>query len=374
MNFKVSTSALNSRLSCASKVLASKNSMPILDCFLIEVNDNGQMTITASDSEKCYITNLPVLEQDGTGRFCVPAKTLMESLREIPEQPITLELNANTYELRGKHGSGQFSIMAQNADPYPTPRPVVEGNTLNLSAEVLLSGINRSLFATANDEVRLVMNGIFFDIKPDHIIFAGTDGRKLVKNIVRGITPGFNGSFILPKKVATILKNVLGKDETEIRIVYTTDRATISTEDMTMNFRLIEGNYPNYNAVIPTSNPFHAVIDRQAFASALKRVSVCCNQSSGLVKLELTNNNLHLTGQDNEYSTSAEEFLVCEYTNSPISIGFSCQFLIEICNIIDSENIILELADPSRPGLVRPAQEKENEELIMLLMPMRVDD
>ena len=374
MNFKVSTSALNSRLSCASKVRASKNSMPILDCFLLEVNDNGQMTITASDSEKCYIANLPVLEQDGTGRFCVPAKTLMESLREIPEQPITLELNANTYELRGKHGSGQFSIMAQNAEPYPTPRPVVEGNILNLSADVLLSGINRSLFATANDEVRLVMNGIFFDIKPDHIIFAGTDGRKLVKNIVRGITPGFNGSFILPKKVATILKNVLGKDETEIRIVYTTDRATISTEDMTMNFRLIEGNYPNYNAVIPTSNPFHAVIDRQAFASALKRVSVCCNQSSGLVKLELTNNNLHLTGQDNEYSTSAEEFLVCEYTNSPISIGFSCQFLIEICNIIDSENIILELADPSRPGLVRPAQEKENEELIMLLMPMRVDD
>lgn len=374
MNFKVSSSAFNSRLTCASKVLASKNSMPILDCFLLEVNDNGQITITASDSEKCYIANLPILEQDGTGRFCVPAKTLLESLREIPEQPITFELNPNTFELRGKHGSGQFSIMAQNADSYPAPRPVTEGNTLNISAEVLLSGINRSLFATANDEVRLVMNGIFFDIKPDHIIFAGTDGRKLVKNIVRNVTPDFTGSFILPKKVATILKNVVGKDENDIRIVYTNDRATISTEDMTMHFRLIEGNYPNYNAVIPTSNPYHAVIDRQAFASALKRVSVCCNQSSGLVKLELSSNNIQLTGQDNEYSTSAEEFLACEYDNTPISIGFSCQFLIEICNILDSENIILELADPSRPGLVRPAQEKENEELIMLLMPMRVED
>ena len=374
MNFKVSSSALNSRLTCASKVLASKNSMPILDCFLLEISDNGQLTITASDSEKCYITYLPVLEQDGTGRFCVPAKTLLESLREIPEQPITLELNPNTYELRGKHGSGQFAIMAQDAAPYPAPRPVNEGNTLTIPADVLISGINRSLFATANDEVRMVMNGIYFDIKPDHIIFAGTDGRKLVKNIVRSLTPGFTGSFILPKKVANILKNVIGKEENDIRIVYTNDRATISTEDMTMHFRLIEGNYPNYNAVIPTTNPYHAIIDRQAFASALKRVSVCCNQSSGLVKIELTNNNIHLTGQDNEYSTSAEEFLICEYNNNPINIGFSCQFLIEICNILDSENIILELADPSRPGLVRPAQEKENEELIMLLMPMRVDD
>lgn len=374
MYFKISSSALNSRLACASKVLASKNSMPILDCFLLEITDNGQMTVTASDSEKCYIANLPVLEQDGSGRFCVTAKTLLESLREIPEQPITFELNPNTYELRGKHGSGQFSIMAQSAEPYPAPRPVTEGNVLNIPANMLISGINRSLFATANDEVRLVMNGIYFDIKPDHLIFAGTDGRKLVKNIVRSIAPGFTGHFILPKKVATILKNVISKDETDIRIVFTNDRATISTEDMTMHFRLIEGNYPNYNAVIPSSNPYNAVIDRQSFAGVLKRVSVCCNQSSGLVKLELTNNNLHLTGQDNEYSTSAEEFLVCDYNNNPISIGFSCQFLIEICNIIDSENIILELADPSRPGLVRPAQEKENDELIMLLMPMRVEE
>ncbi len=374
MNYKVSSSALNSRLACASKVLASKNSMPILDCFLIEINEDGLMNITASDAEKCFIANLPLLEQSGTGRFCVPAKTLMESVREIPEQPITLEFNENTYELRGKHSTGQFSIMAQSADPYPMPRPVEEGNAINIPAEVLLSGINRSLFATANDEVRLVMNGIFLDIKTDHLIFAGTDGRKLVKDITRNIQPGFEGHFILPKKVATILKAVIAKNDENIRVVYTNDRATITTEDMIMHFRLIEGNYPNYNAVIPTSNPYHATIDRQAFASSLKRVSVCCNKSSGLVKLELGHNELHLTGQDNEYSTSAEEFLTCEYDGNPISIGFSCQFLIEICNILDSESIILELADPSRPGLVRPAQEQENEELIMLLMPMRVED
>ncbi len=374
MNIKLSSSALNGRLASARKMLSSKTAMPILDCFLIDINTDGQMTITASDSEKYFIANLPLLEQSGTGRFCVPAKTLMESIREIPEQPITIEFDENSLELRGKHSTGQFSIMAQSADPYPMPRPVEEGNAIDLPAEILLSGISRSLFATANDEVRLVMNGIFIDIKTDHLIFAGTDGRKLVKDITRNIQPGFEGHFILPKKVATILKAVISKNEENIRIVYTTDRATIITEDMTMHFRLIEGNYPNYNAVIPTSNPYRATIDRQAFASALKRVSVCCNKSSGLVKIELGYNEVHLTGRDNEYATSAEEHLMCEYNGNPISIGFSCQFLIEICNILDSESVILELADPSRPGLIRPAQEKENEELIMLLMPMRVEE
>lgn len=374
MIFKVSSSALNSRLASASKVLASKNSMPILDCFLIDIAEDGQMTITASDSEKCYISYLPTLEHEGPIRFCVLARTLMESLKEIPEQPLTIDINCNTYELCCKHSSGQFSLITQSAESFPAPRPVTEGNVLSIPAETLISGINRSLFATANDEVRLVMNGIFFDINPDCIIFAGTDGRKLVKDIVRNVTPGYKGSFILPKKVAHIIKNVISKDESTINIMYTNDRATISTEDMTMHFRLIEGNYPNYNAVIPVSNPYHAIIDRQAFSSALKRVSVCCNKSSGLVKLELKNNSIRLAGQDNEYSTSAEENLTCEYNNNPISIGFSCQFLIEICGILDSESIILELADPSRPGLVRPASENENEELLMLLMPMRVDE
>ena len=374
MQFKVSSSALNSRLATASKVLASKNSIPILDCFLIEVCENGQLNITASDSEKCLITSVPLLEQYGSGKFCVLAKTILESIREIPEQPITIDLNENTFELNGKHSSGQFSLMALNADSYPAPRVVTDGNTLNLTSDILIAGINNSLFATANDEVRMVMNGIYFDIKPDQLIFASTDGRKLVKNIVYKLQPGFEGSFILPKKVATILKSILSKDESNIKIEYTKDRATISTEDITLHFSLIEGKYPNYNAVIPTSNPYRAVIDRQAFASALKRVSVCCNKSSGLVKLRLEHNNLILSGQDNEHSTRAEDHLVCDYTNNSISIGFSCQLLIEICNILDSENIILELADPSRPGLVHPGQEKDGEELIMLLMPMRVDD
>jgi DNA polymerase-3 subunit beta len=218
------------------------------------------------------------------------------------------------------------------------------------------------------------MNGIYVDITPDHLIFAGTDGRKLVRNTVNSIKSGLTAGFILPKKVCAILKTVLNKDEEQVEILFDTDKATIKSEDMTMHFRLIEGRYPNYNAVIPQSNPFKATVDRAALASALKRVAVFCNQSSGLVKVELSNNSMRLTGQDNEYATSAEEFLTCEYNASPISIGFSCQFLFEIANILESDTITLEVADPSRPGIIRPVDDNTEDEVLMLLMPMRVED
>ena len=373
MKFKVSSSALYSRLTAASKVLASKNSMPILECFLLNVK-NGEIAITASDSEKYLLTSVPTIEQDEDACFCVQAKTILESIKELAEQPITFEFKPETYVLKGVHSSGSFTVVAQDAAPYPMPKTVSDdATTLNISGETLLNGISRCLFATSNDEIRLVMNGIYFDIKPEEITFAGTDGRKLVRNTVSSLKSGITAGFILPKKVAAILKAVLTKDGDDLEICFDSDKASVKTEDMTMYFRLIEGRYPNYNAVIPTNNPYTAVVDRLALASALKRVSVFCNQSSGLVKVELGNNTLRLTGQDNEYATSAEEFLTCEYSGNPISIGFSSQLLLEITNILEGENIILELADPSRPGVIRPTEIGADEDLLMLLMPMRVD-
>lgn len=374
MLLKVSSMALMSRLSVASKALASKNSLPILDCFLIEVED-GRMVITASDAEKSLITSVPVLEQEGTGRFCVSAKKMMDAVREIPEQPIELRVDEENYSIRGKHATGTFNITGQSADPYPTPRALSdEGTSFSLPASVITNGLGRTLFATANDEVRMVMNGVYFDIHPDHIIFAATDGRKLVKDMNKGVETGVEGNFILPKKVANILRSVLTAGDDAVEIRYTQDRATISTADVTMHFRLIEGNYPNYNAVIPQNNPFRATVDRLSLAGALKRVLVFCNQASGLVKVELSEGTMKLTGQDNEYNTSGEEIIPCDYFSNHIAIGFSCQFMLEICNILESENIVIELADPARPGVIRPDVAAENEEILMLLMPMRVDD
>lgn len=374
MNFKVSSTAFYSRLTAASKVMASKNSMPILDCFLLDVTD-GTITITASDSEKYFITSVPTIEQDGNARFCIPSKTIMESMKELAEQPLNIGYNPDTQEVKVVHSSGSFVVMAMDAEPYPMAKTVNEDAIrIEMPASVLLNGINRCLFATANDEIRLVMNGIFVDIRPDCVIFAGTDGRKLVRNTNHTVKSGMTAGFILQKKVSSILKAVLTKEDENVTISFDSEKATISSADMVMHFRLIEGRYPNYNAVIPENNPFAACVDRQALTSALKRVSVFCNQSSGLVKLELSNNTIKFTGQDNDYSTRAEEFVVCEYNSNPIGIGFSCTFLLEIASIMDSEALRIEVADPSRPGVIRPADDNPDDEVLMLLMPMRVED
>lgn len=374
MNFKVSSTTLYGRLTAASKVMASKNSMPILDCFLLDVT-GSTITITASDSEKYFITTVPTIEQSGDARFCIPAKTLLESMKELAEQPLNIGYNPDTQEVKVVHNSGSFVVMAMDAAPYPMAKTVGgDATRIEMPANVLLNGINRCLFATANDEIRLVMNGVYVDIKPDSIVFAGTDGRKLVRNTNRTVQSGLTAGFILQKKVSAILKSVLTKEDENISIAFDNEKATISSSDMVMHFRLIEGRYPNYNAVIPENNPFSACVDRMTLMSALKRVSVFCNQSSGLVKIELANNNIKLTGQDSEYATRAEEFILCEYTNTPISIGFSCTFLLEIAGIMDCETLKIEVADPSRPGVIRPAEENSDDEVLMLLMPMRVED
>lgn len=373
MKFIVSSTALYSRLAAASKVMTAKNSMPILDCFLFDIR-NGKVTVTASDGEKYFITSVPLVDSDNNAQFCITAKTIMDSMKELAEQPLTLDYNPDSHELQGQHQTGQFSLMAFDAATYPAQQPVGENSTgLELSADILLTGINRCLFATANDEIRVVMTGIYLDVHQEDITFAGTDGRKLVRYINREVKPGLETSFILPKKVAAILKNVLQKG-TQVNITFDNEKGLIHAEDFDMFFRLVEGRYPNYNGVIPTNNPYVATVDRASLISALKRISVFCNQSSGLMKLHLEANQMRLTGEDNDYSTRAEENLTCDYQSDPISIGFSCIFLQEIASIMEGEALTIQLADPSRPGVVVPAEQSENEETLMLLMPMMLND
>ncbi|MBP5380464.1 MAG: DNA polymerase III subunit beta [Bacteroidaceae bacterium] len=373
MKFVVSSTALYSRLAAASKVMSAKNSMPILDCFLFDIK-NGKVTITASDGEKYFITSVPLVDSDNNAQFCIAAKTIMDSMKEVAEQPLTFEFNPESHELQGKHQTGVFSVMTLDPSTYPAPQSIGEQKTtLEIPSDVLLTGINRCLFATGNDEIRVVMTGIYVDIHAEDITFAGTDGKKLVRYINRSVKPGIETSFILPKKVAAILKNVLQK-ETTIGISFDNEKGHIHAEDFDLYFRLVEGRYPNYNGVIPTNNPYVATVDRASLISALKRISVFCNQSSGLMKLHLENNQMCLTGEDNDYATRAEENLLCDYSSDPISIGFSCIFLVEIANIIDGEALTIQLADPSRPGVVIPAEQPKDEETLMLLMPMMLND
>lgn len=373
MRFTVSSTAFYNRLTAASKVLAAKNSMPILECFLLDIK-NGNVQITASDGEKYFVTRVALVDSDNNAQLCIPSKQLMDSVKELAEQPLTLEYNPETHEVRVIHQNGEFRMIGYAADTYPMQQPVAgEARELTIGGEVLLAGISKCLFATASDEVRLVMTGVYMDVQPEQIIFAGTDGRKLVRYINRTVQSGQQTGIILPKKVATIIKAIVQKDD-QLTLRFDTERALIQCETFELHFRLIEGRYPNYNGVIPTDNPFCTTVDRSSLLSALKRVSVFCNQSSGLMKLHLENNSMKLTGQDNDYVTSVEENLGCDYNGQPISIGFSCHLMIEIAGVMDAQQLTIQLADPSRPGIIIPAEQGEQEETLMLLMPMMLND
>ena len=373
MKFIVSSTGLFSHLQAIGRVINSKNSLPILDCFLLEMTD-GTLSITASDSETTLTTSIETNDYDCDGRFAVNSKTILDALKEIPEQPLSFEVNENM-EIIVKYQNGKYSLMGQNADEYPQA-PNLGSNAVHvtLGAPVLLNGINRSLFATADDELRPVMNGVYFDITTEDITFVASDGHKLVRNKTFKARGNEKAAFILPKKPATLLKNLLPKEMGDVQIDFDDRNAMFTLENYTMTCRLIEGRYPNYNSVIPQNNPHKAIIDRSAFVSGLKRVSVFSSAASSLIKLRMDMNSMQISGQDIDFSTSAEESMMCQYEGNPMSIGFKSTFLIDILNNISSQEVVLELADPSRAGVIVPVEQSEDEDLLMLLMPMMLND
>ena len=373
MKFIVSSTGLYSHLQAISRVINSKNSLPILDCFLMELVD-GTLSITASDSETTLTTSLEVYESASNGRFAVNSKTILDALKEIPEQPLTFEVN-EAMELLVRYQNGKYSFMAQNADEYPQPTDLGSNSVyVNIDSQVLLNGITRALFATADDELRPVMNGIYFDITTEDVTFVASDGHKLVRNKTYKAKGDEKAAFILPKKPASLLKNLLPKETGDAQIAFDDRNAKFTLENYTMTCRLIEGRYPNYNSVIPQNNPHRATIDRAAFVSGLKRVSVFSNAASSLIKLRLDMNTLQISGQDIDFSTSAEETMMCQYEGSPMSICFKSTFLIDILNNISSQEVVLILADPSRAGVIVPVEQDAEEDLLMLLMPMMLND
>ena len=374
MKFIVSSTSLLSHLQAISRVINSKNTLPIMDCFLFNLQD-GTLSITASDTETTMVTSIEVTESDSDGRFAIVARTLLDAMKEIPEQPLTFNLNPNTLEITVQYMNGQYTVMGQNADEYPQPATLGDNAVhANIPADVLLNGINRALFATADDELRPVMNGIYFDITPDDITMVASDGHKLVRNKNLSVKGSEKAAFILPKKPANLLKNVLTKEENSVSIDFDDRNAVITLEKYRMVCRLIEGRYPNYNSVIPQNNPYKITIDRAVLLSALRRVSVFSSHSSSLVKLRMGDNKLVISTQDLDFSTSAEETLVCQYEGNPMSIGFKAPFLIDILNNLPGQDVIIELAAPSRAGVIVPAEQEENCDLLMLLMPMMLND
>lgn len=373
MRFVVSSTALLSHLQAISKVINSKNTLPILDCFLLDLNGSN-LSLTAADSETRLVTSIEVSEAEGSGKLAVNAKNLLDPLKELPEQPLTFEINDNLETFIYFH-NGKYNFIGQNGDDYPQPKELKDSAvSLTIDPQVLFSGINRTLFASADDELRPVMNGVYFDITADDLTFVASDGHKLVRCKTLAAKGAERASFILPKKPANLLKAILPKETETVEIKFDENNAYIKMSSYTMTCRFIEGRYPNYNSVIPQNNTNKVILDRLAFLNALKRVSVFSNQASNLIRLQLSDRNIVVSAQDIDFSTAAEETIPCEYTGTAMNIGFKSSFLIEILNNIPSTEISLELSDPSRAGLIIPAENEENEDLLMLLMPMMLND
>ena len=374
MRFDVSSTALLSRLQSVGKVIASKNTLPILDNFLFQLEGN-KLIVTASDVETRLVTSVDVMNAEGTGLFCVSAKMLLEPLKELPEQPLTFDVNDANLEVFIHFQNGKYNFIGQKGDTYPQQKPLSEQAVeVVIDAQQLLNGISRSLFATADDELRPVMNGIYFDFHTDDLTFVASDGHKLVRLRNLSVKSEERASFILPKKPATLLKNLLAKEDGVVRLQFDDNNAYVHCVNFEMVCRLIEGRYPNYNSVIPKENPFQVTIDRLSLLNALKRVSVFSNQSSSLIKLHLKDNLLTVSAQDIDFSTSAEERIPCAYEGDELSIGFKATYLIDILGNLSSTDVILQLADPSRAGLIFPSENEENEDFLMLLMPMMLND
>lgn len=373
MKFVVSSAALYGRIQTSSKVINSKNPLPILDCFLFEIQDKS-LTIQAADSEIRLITTMEIIESSENFSFCINAKTILDSLKEIPEQPITFDIDPQNMEINILYQNGHFSIVGQSSAEYPCFPEVIFENQLNIPAEALLKGINYSFFATADDELRPIMNGIYLDITTDDVTFVASDGQKLVRNKILNAHGNTNSAFILPKKPASILKNILAKENDEVTIQYNSRGMYAQMGEHSLYCQLIEGRYPNYNMVIPKNNPYSVTIDRLRLLGVIKRVLIFSSQSSSLIKLSLENNKMVITGQDLDYSTYAEEHIACAYSGTPFKIGFNGNYLYDILNNLNSSDVTIELADPSRAGVILPSEQEENEDTLMLLVPLMLND
>ena len=376
MKFVVSSIDLLNHLQTVSRVISPKNTLPILDNFLFKL-DGKNLEITASDLETTMVTSMQLQNTSDSGIISVPARLLTDTLKEFPEQPLSFDMNPDTLAIVITTENGQFTIVGQNGADFPQIPSIKEDKKTNLQilAESLEGAITSTLFATADDELRPVMNGIFLDISPDDITFVASDAHKLVRYKRNDIKSKVSSSFILPKKPAGLLKNLLAKEKGNVLVEVDDKNALFTLSNHKLVCRLVEGNYPSYNSVIPTDNQNKLIIDRLKFLNTLRRVSVFSNQASNLVKMHLTGNQVTISAQDIDFSISAYERIPCQYEGDEMDIGFKSVFLIEILNNLQSSDVVVELSDPSRAGLFLPLEtDNKDVDVLMLLMPMMINN
>lgn len=374
MKFNVSSSKLFSQLQAVSRVINSKNALPILDDVLFDLAGN-ELRLTASDGETTIRTSVEVEGVEGSGKVASAAKLLLETLKEFSEQPLAFTIDENNFAVNMVSQNGTYSFVGVNGNEYPEmPGAEADAKLVSMPAGVLQSAIEKTIFCTADDELRPVMNGIFFDIAEDKVTMVATDAHRLVRYTNTGVQAGAAANFILPKKPAGLLKNLLAKEDENVKVTFGAKNARFEFGSTVIVCRQIEGRFPNYNAVIPQGNQNVVIADRQTLINACKRVAVFANNGTAQLRLALSENSIKISAQDIDFSTSAEETISCNYSGTPMAIGFKAPFLIDLLGSIVSDEVQLKLADPTRAGLILPAENAENEDVLMLLMPMLLND
>lgn len=369
MRFSVQSKLLLTRLQAVGKVVSSKNTISILENFLFNLSGN-ELEITASDQETTLVTRVEVSNAEGNGKFAAGAKMLLELLKELPDQGLDFDINDANLEIKLTYFNGQFNFIGLNGNEFPVKAPSdVEPVSFTMPVKNAVAGVQHTVFAVYKEALRPILTGVYWDIFPEDVRFVATDTKVLVRYTHKGIAPGVDTAFALSAKPASILASVFDKQDGDLKIEIEDKGVTFSTDEFTMSCRFINGRYPNYNSVIPENNDYSVVVDRQSLLSAARRVSVFCG-AGGLLQLSLKANQIEIAAQDIDLLKSSDERVPCDYNGPEMIISFNNENVIEVLNNIDSESITLEITDSSRPGLFVPTEQKPNEEMIVLLVPM----
>lgn len=370
MKFIVNTNQLLNKLQSVSGTIVSKPVIPILDHFLFDITDK-KLTITGTDLETTMSTTMEV-KSDENVRIAVPSKMCMDTLKELPNQPVTFTISTekNTIELKSEFG--RYKLVGQNADDFPKIPESNAENSFSIPSGVLSSSIAQTIFSSGNDELRLSLTGVYVQLYRDNAVFVATDANRLVKVERVDVKPGLETSFILPKKALNLLKSNLPQDDSATQVDFNESNAFFTFGDVSLICRLIDERYPDYQAVIPEENPNKLTINRTEFLNSIKRSSIYGNKTTNQVNIKITGSELTIHAEDIDLSNEAVERLGCDYTGEDMEIGFNSRLLIEMLQNIRTPDIIIELSSPSRAGIILPSENVENENLLMLLMPMMI--
>jgi len=372
MKFIVSSTYLLKQLQVLGGVINNSNTLPILDNFLFELN-NSELTVSASDLETTMTAKLNV-ESDNSGSVALPARLLLDTLKTFPEQPLTFIVeDNNTVEISSNHG--KYALAYANGEEFPKAVALEDPSSTTLAGDVLASAISKTIFAAGNDDLRPVMSGVFFQFSKGGLTFVATDAHKLVKYVREDVSASQEAEFIMPKKPLNLLKGILLGSEENVTIEYNESNAKFSFENTELICRLIDGKYPNYEAVIPKENPNKLTIDRTQFLNSVRRVSIFSNKTTHQIRLKIAGAELNISAEDIDYSNKAEERLTCDYQGDDMQIGFNSRFLTEMINNLNSDEVQLEMSLANRAGLLTPIDGlDEGEQITMLVMPVMLNN